>query len=228
MRLVAVGARQPSRLRTPVLAEFRSRGAYAPIFGLLNISHSRRASKKGVHTGVKLCDETEAQSLVCSDRSGAGQTEEKMKALKRQRALIPFIILLGFVDVGAVRADATSFKVPLTGAQCVPAVDTPGSGTAELTYDPATRIVTWNITYTGLSSPSTMAHFHGPAEQGQNAPPVIWLSTQGSPPANPMTGTATLTPDQAKQFSAGEWYVNVHSQSHPAGEIRGQVIPPKS
>jgi hypothetical protein len=151
-----------------------------------------------------------------------------MKALKRQHALIPFIILLGFVDVGAVRADATSFKVPLTGAQCVPAVDTPGSGTADLTYDPATRIVTWNITYTGLSSPSTMAHFHGPAEQGQNAPPVIWLSTQGSPPANPMTGTATLTPDQAKQFSAGEWYVNVHSQSHPAGEIRGQVIPPKN
>jgi hypothetical protein len=154
--------------------------------------------------------------------------EEKMKALKLQRALIPFVILLGFVGAGPVRADATSFKVPLTGAQSVPPVDTTGSGTAELTYDPATRIVTWNIPYSGLSSPTTMAHFHGPAKQGQNAPVVIWLSTQGSTPANPMTGTATLTPDQAKQFSAGEWYVNVHTQSHPAGEIRGQVIPPKS
>jgi hypothetical protein len=151
-----------------------------------------------------------------------------MKAMKRQRALIPFIVLLGFVNAGTVRADATSFKVPLTGAQCVPAVDTTGSGTAELTYDPATRIVTWNITYSGLSSPTTMAHFHGPAKQGQNAAVAIWLSTQGSPPANPMTGTATLTPEQAKQFSDGEWYVNVHTQSHPAGEIRGQVIPPKS
>ena len=86
-----------------------------------------------------------------------------MKALKRQRALIPFVILLGFVNAGAARADPTSFKVPLTGAQCVPPVDTTGSGTAELTYDPATRIVTWNITYSGLSSPTTMAHFHGPA-----------------------------------------------------------------
>jgi hypothetical protein len=154
--------------------------------------------------------------------------EEKMKALNRRRALIPFVVLLGFVNAGAALADATSFKVPLTGAQCVPPVDTTGSGTAELTYDPATRVVTWNIAYTGLSSPTTMAHFHGPAAEGKNAPPVIWLSTQGSPPANPMTGTATLTPDQAKQFSAGEWYVNVHSQSHPAGEIRGQVLPPKS
>jgi hypothetical protein len=127
-----------------------------------------------------------------------------MKVLKGQRALIPFVILLGLVSAGAAFADPTSFKVPLTGAQGVPPVETSGSGTAELTYDPATRVVTWNITYTGLSSPSTMAHFHGPAAEGKNAPPVIWLSKQGSPPANPMTGTATLTPDQAKQFSAGE------------------------
>ena len=73
-----------------------------------------------------------------------------------------------------------------------------------------------------------MAHFHGPAKAGQNAPPVIWLSKQGSPPANPMTGSATLTPEQAKQFTDGEWYINVHSQAHPAGEICGQVVPPKN
>ena len=65
-----------------------------------------------------------------------------MKALKRQRALLPCVVLLGFVNAGAVHAEATSFKVPLTGAQSVPAVDTTGSGTANLTYDPATRVVT--------------------------------------------------------------------------------------
>ena len=94
-----------------------------------------------------------------------------MKAFKRQRALLPFVVLLGFVNAGAALAAATSFKVPLSGAQCVPAVDTTGSGTADLTYDPATRVVTWNISYTGLSSAMTMAHFHGPAAAGKNAPP---------------------------------------------------------
>lgn len=151
-----------------------------------------------------------------------------MNVTKFQRALVPFAIMLSLAGAGVARADSASFKVPLTGAQCVPAVDTSGSGAADLTYDPATRVVTWNITYSGMSSPSTMAHFHGPAKAGQNAPPVIWLSTQGSPPANPMTGSATLTPEQAQQFSAGEWYINLHTQSHPAGEIRGQVIPPKN
>ncbi len=74
----------------------------------------------------------------------------------------------------------------------------------------------------------TMAHFHGPAAAGKNGPVVIWLSKQGTPPASPIKGEATLTPEQAAQFTAGEWYINLHTQSHPAGEIRGQVVPPKS
>jgi CHRD domain len=149
-----------------------------------------------------------------------------MNAANIRRAVVPFALLMGAAWTAASAAPV-SFKVPLTGAQCVPPVDTSGSGTADLTYDPATRVVTWNIPYAGLSSATTMAHFHGPAKQGKNAPPVIWLNKQGAPPPNPITGSATLTPEQAKQFTDGEWYVNVHTQSHPAGEIRGQVVPPK-
>jgi hypothetical protein len=147
-------------------------------------------------------------------------------AISRRTAL-PFLLLAGLVWTGAVNAASLSFKVPLSGAQSVPPVDTSGKGTADLTYDPTTRVVTWNINYSGLSSPVTMAHFHGPAKEGQNGPVVIWLTTQGKAPTNPIKGTVTLTPEQAKQFSAGEWYVNVHTESHPAGEIRGQVMPPK-
>lgn len=151
-----------------------------------------------------------------------------MNATNFWRVILPLAFLFALIGARAASADPISFKVSLTGAQGVPAVETNGSGTAALTYDPATRVVSWNISYGGLSSQTTMAHFHGPAKQGQNAGPVIWLSTEGSEPPNPMTGTATLTPEQAQQFSAGAWYVNVHTKSHPAGEIRGQVIPPKN
>ncbi len=144
-----------------------------------------------------------------------------------QRALILFAFVMGVAWTGAAQADASSFKVPLSGAQCVPPVETSGAGTADLTYDPATRIVTWNIAYSGLSSPATMAHFHGPTKTGENGPVVIWLTTKGAPPTSPITGKATLTPEQAKQFTDGLWYVNLHTQSHPAGEIRGQAVPPK-
>ena len=63
--------------------------------------------------------------------------------------------------VGSATAATVSFAVPLTGAQQVPPVTTAGNGSANLTYDPSTRVVTWNITFSGLSSQATMAHFHG-------------------------------------------------------------------
>ena len=107
-------------------------------------------------------------------------------------------------------------------------MQTAGTGTAALTYDPANRHLTWSVTESGLSSDATMAHFHGPAAAGKNAAVVIWISKKGTAPSGTMTGKATLTRAQAKQFMAGEWYVNVHSKDHPAGEIRGQVMLPKA
>ncbi|MGA7734953.1 MAG: CHRD domain-containing protein, partial [Pseudolabrys sp.] len=36
-------------------------------------------------------------------------------------------------------------------------------------------------------------------------------------------GSATLTDTQAEDLMAGRWYVNIHTTTHKAGEIRGQV-----
>jgi hypothetical protein len=77
----------------------------------------------------------------------------------------------------------------------------PGKGTAKLTYDPDTRSVTWTITFADLSGPATMAHFHGPAMAGQNAPPTIWLTKKDSMAESPIKGEATLTPNQAQDFA---------------------------
>ena len=93
-----------------------------------------------------------------------------------------------------------SFKVDLSGAQQVPPVQTGATGKADLTYDPATRVLTWNVSYSGLSGPATMAHFHGPAMQGKNGPPVIWLSEKGAAVSDPIKGQATLTPEQSQQL----------------------------
>jgi hypothetical protein len=146
-----------------------------------------------------------------------------------RRAMVVAACLTGIV-VWTVPAQAApvSFKVALTGAQQVPPVQTAATGTANLSYDPATRMLTWSVAYSGLSGPATMAHFHGPAADGKNAPPTLWLSEKGAAVANPITGSATLTPEQAQQLMAGEWYVNVHTQANPNGEIRGQAMPPKS
>jgi len=148
-----------------------------------------------------------------------------MAISRRAMAVVALLTVFGWVSV--VRAAPMSFNVPLTGAAQVPPVQTSGSGTADLTYDPSTRVLSWSVTYSGLSGPVTMAHFHGPAAAGKNAPVLVWITKKGEPVSSPITGEATLTPAQAEQFMAGDWYVNVHTHDHPAGEIRGQVVPPK-
>ncbi|CAG4903491.1 CHRD domain-containing protein [Paraburkholderia gardini] len=143
-----------------------------------------------------------------------------------------FMVFAGLALMGTLslaQAAPVSFTVPLTGAQQVPPVQTSGTGSADLTYDPSTRVVTWNISFSGLSSQATMAHFHGPAPAGKNAGVKVWLSRKGSMEmTSPISGQATLSPDDVKMFEAGDMYINVHTKNNPNGEIRGQVVPPKS
>ncbi len=143
-----------------------------------------------------------------------------------RRAILALAGLACVSLVGSATAATVSFKVPLSGAEQVPPVTTAGKGSADLTWDPSTRVVTWDITDSGLTGPVTMAHFHNGSE-GKNGPVVIWLTKKDTEATGAIKGEATLTPEQAKVFEAGDWYINVHTKDHPAGEIRGQVKPPK-
>ncbi len=151
-----------------------------------------------------------------------------MHSARLWMSVLALACLAWVAPVSVTQAAPLSFTVQLTGSQQVPPVTTPGMGTADLTYDPSTRLLTWTVTYSGLSSTVTMAHFHGPAPAGKNARVQIWISKHGMPATSPIKGQAKLSTAQAKQFMAGDWYINIHTESNPAGELRGQVVPPKA
>ena len=111
------------------------------------------------------------------------------------------------------------------GAQMTSPQNPSARGDATVTVDRGTKVAKWKVNYSGLSGPATMAHFHGPAEPGQNAPPVVWLSPKGQPVPNPIEGQEQLTDQQMADLLAGRYYVYVHTQANPGGEIRGQVMP---
>jgi CHRD domain len=141
--------------------------------------------------------------------------------MKIKAILAGTLLSLAFA-AGALAATAT-YTADLKGSQEVPANDTAGTGSAELTYDPATKHLAWKVTYSGLTGPATAAHIHGPAAPGTNAGVAIKFEN----PASPVEGSATLTDAQAADLEGGKWYVNVHTSEHKSGEIRGQVMPAK-
>jgi hypothetical protein len=129
-------------------------------------------------------------------------------------------LALASTVVFAGPAFAEKFKAALDGKSEVPATTSTGSGTADIDYDPASKKLSWKLTYTGLSGPAKAAHFHGPAEAGKNA--GVAVAIPGAT-ASPAEGSATLTDAQAADLQAGKYYINVHTEANPGGEIRGQV-----
>jgi hypothetical protein len=117
-------------------------------------------------------------------------------------------------------AATIDFKATMTGKQEVPPTTSNGSGDVLAKLDTKTKQLSYTMTYMGLTGPATAAHFHGPAAAGANAGVVVPI---GMPPANPATGTVTLTDDQIKDLEAGKWYANVHTAQNKGGEIRGQM-----
>ena len=120
-------------------------------------------------------------------------------------------------------AEKVTLKAAMSAKDEVPPNDSRGNGQVTATYDSATKKLSWKGNYAALSGPATMAHFHGPAEKGKNAPVVIPIFTSAAAAKSPFEGSATLTDDQAKQMLSGAWYVNVHTEAHKPGEIRGQL-----
>jgi hypothetical protein len=122
------------------------------------------------------------------------------------------------------QAAPMKFKADMNGASEVPPTTTSGKGTVTASYDPATKMLTWEGNFSGLSGPATAAHFHGPAEAGKNAAPTVWISEKGQNLSSPFKGSATLTDAQADDLQKGLLYANVHTDANKGGEIRGQVV----
>ena len=121
--------------------------------------------------------------------------------------------------VSPVLAETVTLKGNLASAAEVPPNDSAATGTVTITFDTATKKASWQGNYSGLSGPATAGHFHGPAEAGKNAGVAVPITASSSP----FQGSADLTDAQATDLVAGKWYVNIHTDAHKGGEIRGQV-----
>ena len=116
-------------------------------------------------------------------------------------------------------AQTILYKIDLKSSEEVPPNASKGTGSADVTYDPVTKMLKWGVTYSGLTGPATMGHIHGPAEPGKNAPVLIPFAKVDSP----IVGSAILTDEQAADLKAGKLYINIHTAENKGGEIRGQL-----
>jgi hypothetical protein len=132
-------------------------------------------------------------------------------------------------------------KARLRGFQEVPSVSSAGSGEFHARISNDESSITYELKYSGLEAPVTVAHIHF-GQVGVNGGVSVFLCGGGNKPACPNSGPVNGTivandvigpagqgigPGQLgeliRAIRAGVTYANVHSTLFPGGELRGQI-----
>ncbi len=123
-------------------------------------------------------------------------------------------------------ATVFTIRIAVEATQEVPPNPSTAVGALNGTYDDVTRVLDFDLIFTGLLSPTTAAHFHAPAPEGVIGPIVINLVPDGFPlgvTSGAFARSYVLTVAQGIQIVGGLFYVNIHTAAFPGGEIRGQL-----
>jgi hypothetical protein len=172
--------------------------------------------------------------------------------VKRNKALLIYPASIGLLVISIFifslyQAPATvggrSFTATLSGYNEVPSVVSKGFGYATILISEDGKSISYELTYYGLSG-VTMAHIHLGME-GHVGGLAVWLCGGPKPPCPPSSGTvrgvitaADVVAIDGQGLRAGDLdsliaairagaaYINVHTTTFPAGEIRGQLKGP--
>ena len=152
--------------------------------------------------------------------------------------LFSSIIMFTSCETDAELKKTTDFSktgIIMSSAQETPANASTALGTMDVFYTRETRILTYSVSWTGLTGPVTNMHIHGLGSPGYNAPVLQNIIVAGGlgifapGAAYGVTGkvAATLLVDgvfiKEQDLLNGNFYMNIHTAANPGGEIRGQI-----
>ena len=144
-------------------------------------------------------------------------------------ALTSAILISSFVLISCSKDDGTTSTNGMytvsgsaSGSQAVPSVTDTATGNISGTYNANTNLLTYSITWTGLTGSATTSAFYT-GTTGTNGSLVsnTTITTAGATGAS--VGTMTLTDVQETALLNGTWYYIISTTANVSGEVRGQI-----
>jgi hypothetical protein len=163
------------------------------------------------------------------------------------------LLLCGLLATPIASADSDdkeTMRIGLRGFQEVPSISSSASGQFEAVIDRRAGTIAYELSYSGLTGDVRQAHIHFGQRSVNGAISVFLCQTEANPdptglaPRCPRRGKVTgllqsanmvedgivsqgIAPGEFNELiaaiRAGVAYVNVHSSTFPAGEVRGQL-----
>jgi len=140
--------------------------------------------------------------------------------------------------------DGTDVDVGLSPSNAVPAVtNSMGSGNElmgdGIFYDTDAGLLMLSIGYgsaggftNNLTGGVIAAHIHGPAPAGEASSNIVadlkeihFVAATGATNGGVIMGGVMVETNKSQPLLDGLWYINLHTEANPDGEIRGQLIP---
>ncbi len=115
---------------------------------------------------------------------------------------------------------SATFNVMLSGKQQVPANDSSQSAEGMVEVDETLMLMRASVDLSGIEG-VTAVHIHN-GDIGRNGDVAFTLSA-GANGAYTLAETA-VTDALIADLKDGDWYINVHTDAYPDGEIRGQIV----
>lgn len=159
---------------------------------------------------------------------------------------LPLLLLVSIMSLVSCEPDAEVKKttdyekkgIVMSGAQETPATPTTAIGTMDVFYTKETRQLTYKVTWSGLADSVANMHIHGQAPVGYAAGVVqnIVTASNGIYPqktsgkftyskSGTLSGVMLIDGVVVKEADLlnGMYYINIHTNVYPNGEIRGQI-----
>lgn len=152
--------------------------------------------------------------------------------MKKLRWMLPlfagFLVLSTGCPTDDPDADVSDYRVELVGENQNPPVATPANGEMTVTLD-ENRILTIDGSFDNLVSQlrsveGSPIHIHV-GGMDENGPIVFRVDVDANDDQRSGTFSMTqqLAADQVRLFENNEYYLNIHSNAYPDGELRGQL-----
>lgn len=137
------------------------------------------------------------------------------------RAIFVGALMMGaLLAVASAPAEILHFRATLAPSSEAPPSERRAAGFAELTLDTESKMLSWKVSYSGLSGPVIGADFRAPPEPGSSAVATMPMTP---PLTNPVVSSTRLNDIQIGDLRAGLWSVDLLTAKNPHGEIRGDL-----
>jgi CHRD domain len=137
---------------------------------------------------------------------------------------LKFALAIGIAStLSALAQSPETFKTRLAPVAIDAAMKATIAGSGSATATLVGSKFTVNGTFEGLKSNATMAHIHQGTAPGVRGAKLLDLTVTKAMNGT-LSGSFDLTPEQAESLKKGKWYVQIHSEKAPEGNLWGWLL----